>query len=70
MRITALLARRVLFWCSRIVVARIHLTARTTRMRVTARPGTIFRGRATAGEIIAQTERVLDDLPAVSQRAR
>ncbi len=46
------------------------LTTRTTRMRVTAKHGAIFRDRATAGEIIAQTERVLDDLPAVSQRAR
>ena len=46
------------------------LTARTTRMRVTAKHGAIFRDRATAGEIIAQTERALDDLPAVSPRAR
>jgi hypothetical protein len=46
------------------------LTSRTTRMRVTAKQSTIFRDRATAGEVIAQTERALDDLPAVSQRAR
>jgi hypothetical protein len=46
------------------------LSARTTRMRVTAKHGTIFRDRSTAGEIIAQTERALDDLPVVSQRAR
>jgi hypothetical protein len=46
------------------------LTARTTRMRVTAKRNAVFRDRATAGEIIAQTERALDDLPAVSQRAR
>lgn len=46
------------------------LTARTTRMRVTAKHGAIFRDRSTAGEIIAQTERALDELPAVSQRAR
>ena len=46
------------------------LTSRTTRMRVTAKQGAIFRDRATAGEIIAQTERALDDRPALSQRAR
>jgi hypothetical protein len=46
------------------------LTARTTRIRVTAKQNVVFRDRATAGEIIAQTERALDDLPAVSQRAR
>lgn len=47
-----------------------RLTARTTRMRVTAKQGWFFRDRATAGEIIAQTERSLDDLPAVSQKTR
>jgi hypothetical protein len=46
------------------------LTSRTTRMRVTAKQGWFFRDRATAGEIIAQTERSLDDLPAVSQKTR
>ena len=46
------------------------LTGRTTRMRVTAKHGAIFRDRSTAGEIIAQTERALDELPAVSHRAR
>jgi hypothetical protein len=46
------------------------LTARTTRVRVTAKHGAIFRDRSTAGEIIAQTERSLDELPAVSHRAR
>lgn len=46
------------------------LTARTTRIRVTAKQGAVFRDRATAGEIIAQTERALDDLTAISQRAR
>jgi Protein of unknown function (DUF3568) len=46
------------------------LSARTTRMRVSARQGTIFRDRSTAGEIIAQTERSLDELPAVSHRTR
>ena len=47
-----------------------RLTARTTRMRVTAKQGWFFRDRATAGEIIAQTERSLDELPAVTQKTR
>lgn len=47
-----------------------RLTARTTRMRVTAKQGWFFRDRATASEIIAQTERSLDDLPAVTQKTR
>lgn len=47
-----------------------RLTARTTRMRVTAKQGWFFRDRARAGEIIAQTERSLDDLPAVTQKTR
>jgi hypothetical protein len=47
-----------------------HLTRRTTRMRVTAKHGMFWRDRATAGEIIAQTERSLDEQPAVSQKAR
>jgi len=46
------------------------LTSRTTRMRVTAKQGWFWRDRATAGEVIAQTERSLDDLPAVSQKTR
>jgi hypothetical protein len=46
------------------------LTARTTRMRVTAKHGMVFRDRATAGEIIVQTERALDDMPALSQKGR
>ncbi len=45
------------------------LTARTTRMRITAKDGWFWRDRSTAGEIIAQAERTLDDMPAVS-RAR
>ncbi|MGH7355919.1 MAG: DUF3568 family protein [Candidatus Rokuibacteriota bacterium] len=45
-----------------------ELTTRTTRMRVTARYSWILRDRATAGEIITQTEHSLDDLPAVSQK--
>ena len=45
-----------------------ELTPRTTRMRVTVKEGWFFRDRATAGEIIAQTERTLDDMPAVSHK--
>lgn len=45
-----------------------RLTNRTTRMRVTAKQGWFFRDRATAGELIAQTEQALDDLPALSQK--
>ena len=45
-----------------------ELTSRTTRMRVTVKQGWFFRDRATAGEIIAQTERALDDMPAVSYK--
>ncbi len=46
-----------------------ELTSRTTRMRVTVKQGWFLRDRATAGEIIAQTERTLDDMPAVSYKA-
>ena len=47
-----------------------RLTARTTRMRVTAKQGWFFRDRATSGEIITQTEQSLDDLPALTHKAR
>jgi hypothetical protein len=47
-----------------------RLTSQTTRMRVTAKQGWFFRDRATAGEIIAQTERSVDELPAVTQKTR
>jgi len=47
-----------------------QLTKRTTRMRVTAKQGFFFRDRATAGEIIAQTEHALDELPASSQKVK
>lgn len=47
-----------------------HLTKRTTRMRVTAKHGMFWRDRSTAGEIIAQTERALDEHPALSQKAK
>lgn len=39
------------------------LTAQTTRMRVNAKQGTFFKDRATAPEIIVQTERTLDEEP-------
>ena len=47
-----------------------RLTARTTRIRVTAKQGWFFRDRATSGEIIAQTEHSLDDLPALTQKTK
>lgn len=47
-----------------------RLTSQTTRMRVAAKQGWFFKDRATAGEIIAQTEHSLDALPAVSQKTR
>lgn len=47
-----------------------QLTKRTTRMRVTAKHGMFWRDRSTAGEIIAQTERALDEHPALSQKAK
>jgi len=47
-----------------------RLTGRTTRMRVTAKQGWFWRDRSTAGEIIAQTERSLDELPALTKKAR
>lgn len=47
-----------------------RLTSQTTRMRVTAKQGWFFRDRATAGEIIAQTERSLDEMPVVTQKTR
>jgi hypothetical protein len=46
------------------------LTSRTTRMRITAKVGWFLRDRATAGEFIVQTERALDDLPALTQKSR
>jgi hypothetical protein len=44
-----------------------RLTARTTRMRITAKSGWLWRDRAPAGEMLAQTERTLAD-PAAMQR--
>jgi hypothetical protein len=45
-----------------------RITARTTRMRITAKQGWLWRDRAAAGEIIARTERTLASTPAVSER--
>ena len=38
-----------------------RLTSQTTRMRVNAKQGMFFKDRATAAEIIIQTERTLDE---------
>ena len=46
------------------------LTARTTRMRITAKRGWVWRDRATAGEFIVQAERALNDTPAFTQRTK
>ena len=46
------------------------LTERTTRMRIIAKHGWMWRDRTAAGEIIVQTGRTLDGTPAVMQRAR
>jgi len=45
-----------------------QVTARTTRMRITAKQGWFWRDRTTAGEIIARTERTLANMPAVTER--
>lgn len=45
-----------------------RLTAKTTRMRVNAKQGWFFRDRATATEIILQTERTLEGEPRKSTR--
>jgi hypothetical protein len=39
-------------------------------MRVSVKHGWIFRDRATAGEIIAQTEHSVDLLPTVTQKEK
>ena len=44
-----------------------RITAKTSRMRVVVKKGWVFRDRATAGELIVQTARVLDDSPAVAK---
>ena len=44
-----------------------RLTGKTSRMRVNAKQGMFFKDRATAAEIIIQTERTLDDEPALAR---
>lgn len=44
-----------------------RLTTRTARMRVNAKQGIFFKDRATAAEIIIQTERTLDDEPILAR---
>ena len=44
-----------------------RLTAKTSRMRVNAKQGMFFKDRATATEIIVQTERTLDDEPVLAR---
>ncbi len=44
-----------------------RLTSRTTRMRVNVKHGWFFKDRATATEIIIQTERTLDDEPVLAR---
>ena len=46
-----------------------RLTARTSRMQVVAKRGWLLRDRATATEIIIQTEQTLDDQPPVARGA-
>ncbi len=46
-----------------------RLTTRATRMRVVVKRGWFFRDRATATEIIVQTERTLDDQPTLARAA-
>jgi len=45
-----------------------RLTSQTTRMRVNVKQGWFFKDRATATEIIIQTERTLDDEPALVKK--
>ena len=44
-----------------------RLTTKTSRMRVNAKQGMFFKDRATATEIIVQTERTLDDEPVLAR---
>jgi hypothetical protein len=46
-----------------------RVSAKTTRMRVNAKQGVFFKDRATATEIIVQTERTLDDEPIPAREA-
>ena len=47
-----------------------RLTTKTSRMRVNAKQGMFFKDRATAAEIIIQTERTLDDEPVVARDSK
>jgi hypothetical protein len=47
-----------------------RITSKTSRMRVNVKQGWFFRDRATAGEIIVQTEKTLDNEVLVSKNAR
>lgn len=44
-----------------------RMTAKTVRMRVNAKRGIFIKDRATAAEIIIQTERTLDDEPVLAR---
>jgi hypothetical protein len=46
-----------------------RLTSQTTRMRVNVKQGMFFKDRATATEIIIQTDRTLDDAPVRARAA-
>ena len=46
-----------------------RITPKTSRMRVVVKKGWIFRDRATAGELIVQTARILDDSSVVAKTA-
>ena len=46
-----------------------RLSTKTSRMRVSASQGWLFKDRATATEIILQTERTLKDEPMLARRA-
>jgi len=46
-----------------------RLTTKTSRMRVNVSQGWLFKDRATATEIILQTERTLEDDPVLARRA-
>jgi hypothetical protein len=47
-----------------------RITSKTSRMRVNVKKGWLFRDRATAGEIIVQTEKTLDNEVLVSKNAK
>lgn len=47
-----------------------RITPRTSRMRVNVKKGWVFRDRATAGEIVAQTVDTLDNRSALAKNGR